>query len=157
MAVFGPRRSLNLSALPAAQGMLVGDETALGLAAAWQPACTILEVDQAEALQPVLGRLGIHATLQPRLADEHHLAHLANAALAQGTDRRFVLVAHAGTNAAALGHLLGVRPVPWEWERFVSFHASVTVLSPLEIAGGWAFSLLRFSDTAHLGPAEQSR
>ena len=97
VAVFGPRRSLNLSALPAAQGMLVGDETALGLAAAWQPACTILEVDQAEALQPLLGRLGIHATLQPRLADEHHLAHLANAALAQGTDRRFVLVGRART------------------------------------------------------------
>ena len=72
-------------------------------------------------------------------------------------DRRFVLVAHAGTNAAALGHLLGVHPVPWEWERFVSFHASVTVLTPLEIAGGWAFSLLRFSDTEHLAADDQTR
>jgi probable phosphoglycerate mutase len=34
--------------------------------------------------------------------------------------RRIVVVAHAGTNAA-VGHLLGIPPVPWEWERFVSF------------------------------------
>ncbi|MEZ5141333.1 MAG: histidine phosphatase family protein [Acidimicrobiales bacterium] len=72
-------------------------------------------------------------------------------------DRRFVLVAHAGTNAAAIGHLLGVRPVPWEWERFVSFHASVSVLQPLEIADGWSFSLLRFSDTSHLPDDHQTR
>ena len=33
--------------------------------------------------------------------------------------RRIVIVAHAGTNSVALGHLLGIEPVPWEWERFV--------------------------------------
>lgn len=71
--------------------------------------------------------------------------------------RRFVLVAHAGTNAAAIGHLLGVRPVPWEWERFVSFHASVSVLSPFEVASGWSFSLLRFSDTSHFDETHQTR
>jgi probable phosphoglycerate mutase len=72
-------------------------------------------------------------------------------------DRRHVLVAHAGTNAAAIGHLLGVRPVPWEWERFVSFHASVSVLAPFEIASGWSFSLLRFSDTSHFDEDHQTR
>lgn len=34
VAVFGPHRSIDLSDWPAAQGVLVGDETAMGLAAA---------------------------------------------------------------------------------------------------------------------------
>jgi broad specificity phosphatase PhoE len=71
--------------------------------------------------------------------------------------RRILVVAHAGTNATALGHLLGIPPVPWEWERFVSFHASVSVVRPLEISGAHSFSLLRFSDTDHLGPDERTR
>jgi probable phosphoglycerate mutase len=68
-------------------------------------------------------------------------------------DRRIVVVAHGGTNAVSLGYLLGIEPVPWEWERFVSFHASVSTLQPIEISSGYTFSLLRFADTSHL-PAE---
>lgn len=64
--------------------------------------------------------------------------------------RRVVVVAHAGTNATALAHLLGIAPVPWEWERFVSFHASLTQVQPLEISGGHSFSLFRFGDVGHL-------
>jgi len=75
----------------------------------------------------------------------------------QTPKRRVVVVAHAGTNAVALGHLLGIPPVPWEWERFVSFHASVSTVAPLEISDGWAFSLLRFSDTSHLERELQTR
>lgn len=66
------------------------------------------------------------------------------------TDRRVVVVAHAGTNAAAIGYLLGIDPVPWEWERFVSFHASVSEVSPISIGGVNAYSLTRFADVAHL-------
>jgi len=61
-----------------------------------------------------------------------------------------VIVAHAGTNAVSLGHLLGIEPVPWEWERFVSFHASVSTVRPMPISGVHSFSLFRFSDTSHL-------
>lgn len=61
-----------------------------------------------------------------------------------------VVVAHAGTDAVCLGHLLGIDPVPWEWERFVSFHASVSVVRPMPIAEAHSFSLFRFSDTSHL-------
>jgi probable phosphoglycerate mutase len=71
--------------------------------------------------------------------------------------RRVVVVAHAGTNAVALGHLLGIPPVPWEWERFVSFHASISTVRPMEISDGWSFSLLRFSDTSHLPGDLQTR
>lgn len=63
---------------------------------------------------------------------------------------RVVIVAHAGTNAVSLGHLLGIEPVPWEWERFVSFHASISVVRPMPIGGMHSFSLFRFSDTGHL-------
>jgi 2,3-bisphosphoglycerate-dependent phosphoglycerate mutase len=67
-------------------------------------------------------------------------------------ERRIVVVAHGGTNAVSLGHLLGVAPVPWEWERFVSFHASISTVQPVEISDGHTFSLFRFADTRHLPP-----
>lgn len=63
---------------------------------------------------------------------------------------RVMVVAHTGTNSVSIGHLLGIRPVPWEWERFVSFHASISTLRTVEIAGAHTFSLFRFSDTSHL-------
>jgi broad specificity phosphatase PhoE len=70
-----------------------------------------------------------------------------------GDRRRVLMIAHAGTNSVVLGHLLGLDPEPWEWERFASHHASVTVLRSVAIGGGHIFSLQSFSDTAHL-PAE---
>jgi len=73
------------------------------------------------------------------------------------SDRRIVVVAHAGTNSVALGHLLGITPVPWEWERFVSFHASISTVQPLAVGGAQAFSLQRFADVAHLPPDIQTR
>ena len=66
---------------------------------------------------------------------------------------RIVFVAHSGANAVSLGHLLGIEPVPWEWERFVAFHASVSIVRPMHIASSLSFSLFRFSDTSHL-PSE---
>lgn len=63
---------------------------------------------------------------------------------------RVVVVAHAGTNSLILTHLLGVHPVPWEWERFVLHHASISVALAVPIAGHHSFSLLRLSDTRHL-------
>jgi probable phosphoglycerate mutase len=72
-------------------------------------------------------------------------------------DRRVLVVAHGGTNAVSLGHLLGIAPTPWEWERFVSFHASISTIQPVEIGGGWSFSLYRFADVAHLPTELQTR
>jgi probable phosphoglycerate mutase len=68
-------------------------------------------------------------------------------------DRRVVIVAHAGTNATAIGWLLGIPPVPWEWERFVSLHSSVSTLVPVEIGGAHAYSLSRFGNVDHFPPA----
>ncbi|MCC5949267.1 MAG: histidine phosphatase family protein [Nitriliruptoraceae bacterium] len=63
---------------------------------------------------------------------------------------RLLMVAHAGTNSVVLGHLLGLEPEPWEWERFALDHASITVLRTTPIAGAHIFSLSSFSDVAHL-------
>ncbi|MEX2658873.1 MAG: histidine phosphatase family protein [Acidimicrobiales bacterium] len=68
-----------------------------------------------------------------------------------------VMVAHAGTNAVAIGHLLGIDPVPWEWERFVMRHSSVSELAPYVTAGSCAFSLLRLNDVAHLPDELETR
>ncbi len=65
---------------------------------------------------------------------------------------RILCIAHAGTNSIVLGHLLGLEPEPWEWERFASDHASLTVLRTIRIAQGHIFSLQTFSDVAHLPP-----
>lgn len=65
-------------------------------------------------------------------------------------DRRYVVVAHAGTNSVILTHLLGVEPVPWEWERFVIHHASISLAQTVGLGGKWSFSLTRLSDTRQL-------
>lgn len=65
-------------------------------------------------------------------------------------DKRVIIVAHAGTNAVVLGHLLGLNPVPWEWERFRQPHTGVSRLTTIQIATGWAFSLRQLGNVAHL-------
>jgi broad specificity phosphatase PhoE len=68
-------------------------------------------------------------------------------------ERRVAIVAHGGTNATLVAHLLGIPPVPWEWLRFVTSHASISLLTPLAISGGHAFSLHPFGDVAHMPTA----
>lgn len=65
-------------------------------------------------------------------------------------DRRVVIVAHAGTNAVVLGHLLGLDPVPWDWDRFRQPHTGVSRLTLMPISTGWGFSLRQIGDVAHL-------
>ena len=45
--------------------------------------------------------------------------------------KRIALVAHAGTNSVTIGHLLGLDPTPWEWDRFVLGHASISRVEAL--------------------------
>ncbi|MDX1468100.1 MAG: histidine phosphatase family protein [Acidimicrobiia bacterium] len=67
-------------------------------------------------------------------------------------DQRVVIVGHAGANAVILGHLLGLDPVPWEWERFRQPHTGVSRITTLRIADGWAFSLRQLGSVSHLHP-----
>ena len=71
--------------------------------------------------------------------------------------RRMPLVAHAGTNAVVIGLLLGLQPVPWEWERFVLGHASISRVEAMETGDGHTFSLTRLSDVEHLPDGLRTR
>ncbi|MFA5565742.1 MAG: histidine phosphatase family protein [Acidimicrobiia bacterium] len=70
---------------------------------------------------------------------------------------RVLIVAHAGTNAVITSHLLGIEPIPWEWERFVMFHASFSVIRPIRIGRGWSFTLYRLGDTEHVPDEMRTR
>lgn len=75
----------------------------------------------------------------------------------QDPTRRIVLVAHAGVNSVTICHLLGLSPTPWEWERFVLGHASISRVEALQLGDGWTFSLTKLSDTEHIEPADRTR
>jgi len=94
---------------------------------------------------------GVEATLAshgvtPMHAERRHLWDVDD------PEKRVVVVAHAGTNAVVLGHLLGLDPVPWEWERFSQPHTGVTRLTMTRISTGWGFSLRQLGDVTHLRP-----
>ena len=69
-------------------------------------------------------------------------------------DVRVLFVAHGGTNAVTLGHLLGASPTPWEWDRFDSAHTSVATLRTRQVAHAVAFGMTGFGDVSHLVGAE---
>jgi probable phosphoglycerate mutase len=68
-------------------------------------------------------------------------------------DASILLVAHAGTNSVTICHLLGLPPTPWEWERLVIGHASVSVVETLHLGDGITFGLNQLSGLEHLPPA----
>lgn len=75
----------------------------------------------------------------------------------QDPSRSLAIFAHAGTNGVLLCLLLGLDPVPWEWERFVTAHASITRLESMEMADGHTFSLVKLSDVEHLPVDDRTR
>ncbi len=89
------------------------------------------------------GTLEAHG-ISPLHSEHRHLWHL------EDPSQRVIIVAHAGTNAVILGHLLGLEPVPWEWERFSQPHTGVSRLTMSRISTGWAFSLRQLGDVGHL-------
>lgn len=76
---------------------------------------------------------------------------------ADHADTRIAVFAHSGTNGVILCHLLGLDPVPWEWDRFVTFHASITRLQTMQMGDGHTFSLNRLSDVEHMAVADRTR
>ncbi|MEJ6721384.1 histidine phosphatase family protein [uncultured Ilumatobacter sp.] len=72
-------------------------------------------------------------------------------------DQRIAMVAHAGTNSMALGHLLGVAPVPWQWERFQLHHTSITRLESFELGDGHAFGMSALGNAEHLALDDRTR
>jgi probable phosphoglycerate mutase len=70
---------------------------------------------------------------------------------------RIALVAHAGTNSVTIGHLLGLEPTPWEWDRFVLGHTSVSRIEAMELEDGYTFTLTKLSDLEHLDRDQRTR
>jgi len=77
--------------------------------------------------------------------DDRHLWRMSGPA-----DQRIAVVAHAGTNTAALGTLLHIEPTPWEWDRFALGHASVSRVRLIELGGEHVFSLRGLNERRHL-------
>ena len=65
-------------------------------------------------------------------------------------NQRIAVVAHAGTNTAALGTLLHIEPTPWEWDRFALSHASLSRVRLIALCGEHVFSLRALNDRVHL-------
>jgi len=93
-------------------------------------------------------RLGLHEDSAERLWRLPAASH------------RWLILAHEGTNAVLLSHLLGVDPVPWAWVRFSSGHAAISRLRTVPVASGAVWVLEGFNRVEHLaelGPAGLTR
>jgi broad specificity phosphatase PhoE len=68
--------------------------------------------------------------------------------------RRIAIVAHGGTNAVALTHLLDLPCVPWEWSRFEMELAAWAVVHSRPLGTtGFVWSLQSFNSVDHLRAA----
>jgi len=92
----------------------------------------------AAAMDQILRDLGLSRRSEPHLWD------------IPDDPGRILIVAHGGTDAVALGYLLGLEPTPWEWERFRSPHASISRIESTSLAGAFILALTSFADVAHL-------
>jgi broad specificity phosphatase PhoE len=64
-------------------------------------------------------------------------------------DRRVLIVAHDGTNAVILAHLLGIDPVPWAWLRFASSFCGISRIRTTPVASGHVWVLVSFNRAHH--------
>ena len=71
--------------------------------------------------------------------------------------KRILLIAHAGTNTVSIGHMLGLVPTPWEFDRFVLMHTSISKLESMKVGDVHSFSLVKLSDVEHLSADERTR
>lgn len=67
---------------------------------------------------------------------------------------RLLIVAHEGTNAAILSHLLGIEAVPWTWMRFSGAWTGIHRIHTVRTGSGRFWSLQVFNDVRHLAPLE---
>ena len=104
-----------------------------------------------EAVSDFVGRINEDCA---RFLSEHGYGKVSNGLPVwtheKALDKHVAFVAHAGTNSVVICHLLGLDPTPWEWERFVLGHASISEVEPLALSDGVTFSLTRLSGVEHL-------
>lgn len=107
-------------------------------------------IDGGEAVSDFVSR--IHLGASSFLADRgvRRLDHSLPVWDIDEPEKKIALVAHAGTNSVVLCHLLGLEPTPWEWERFVIGHASVSRIRSFALGDGHTFGLSRLANDEHL-------
>ena len=92
--------------------------------------------------------------LEGLLAEQHRIAIHGDATQRlwqiPDPDRRVLVVAHEGTIAVLISHLLGIDPVPWANLRFASSWAGLSRLHSVSITGGALFTLTSFDRVEHL-------
>ena len=74
----------------------------------------------------------------------HRLWHLPD------EKRRLLIVAHEGTNAVIVSHLLGIDPVPWAWLRFSMAWCGFSTVRTVPVASGRVWRVEGFNETEHL-------
>lgn len=70
-------------------------------------------------------------------------------------DLRVLILAHQGTNAVILSHLLGIDPVPWAWIRFQCCHAGLSRVHTVPAASGAVWVLDYLNRVTHLASIGQ--
>jgi broad specificity phosphatase PhoE len=89
------------------------------------------------AIDSTLAHYGVHS----RVSEEFTVWN----APSRGQTLRIAVIGHGGTNSVILAHLLGVTPVPWEWLRFETVLAAISIVVLRGISDdGHIWSLQRF-------------
>lgn len=70
-------------------------------------------------------------------------------------EQRVLIVAHEGTNAVILSHLLGIEPVPWASMRFSSSWTGISRIRTVPVASGHVWALASFNRLHHLDSLRQ--
>ncbi len=98
----------------------------------------------------------VSAGIEGLLAGEHrlgiHEAHGFRLWQLPEQMERLLIVAHEGTNAVLLSHLLGLEPVPWANARFSSHWAGISRIEATETLSGAIWALESFNRVEHLEP-----
>ena len=82
--------------------------------------------------------------MQVHFNSGHRLWHVPD------VEERFLIVAHEGTNAVILSHLLGIEPVSWASMRFSSAWTGISLVRTIPVADGHIWALAGFNRVQHL-------
>ncbi len=88
--------------------------------------------------------------MQVHFNSGHRIWHVPDA------EGRVLVVAHEGTNAVILSHLLGIEPVSWAPMRFSSAWTGISRVRTIPVADGHIWALACFNRVQHLEGVAQS-
>jgi len=114
-------------------------------------------LDGGEAVRDFVDRIHLGASL---FLAEHGITRLDHELPVWQIERpeqRLCLVAHAGVDSVIICHLLGLQPTPWEWERFVLGHSSISRIEAMQLGDGWTFCLTALGIVDHLDVEDRTR